>query len=183
MISDISAWSFGAAMLGLSFFVTADVIARKFLGLSFEGADELGGYALAVGAGFSFIVALTQRAHMRIDILYVRLPLKLRAALDWLALVSLGGMAVLLVYLAWRMLDDSLSYASTAPTPWATPLAWPQSVWLASLLLFLATCLFAASMATRLLLRGRFASLGERFGSSAAREEVEAELADLQRRI
>jgi TRAP-type C4-dicarboxylate transport system permease small subunit len=170
-------------MLGLSFFVTADVIARKFFGMSFEGADELGGYALAVGAGFSFIVALTQRAHMRIDILYVRLPLNLRAALDWLALVSLASMAVLLVYLAWRMLDDSLSYGSTAPTPWATPLAWPQSVWLASLLLFMATCLFAAGMATRLLLWCRFAGLSERFGSSAGRDEVEAELADLQRRI
>ncbi|WP_134682165.1 TRAP transporter small permease subunit [Paracoccus ravus] len=181
-ISKIAAWLFGGAMLGLSLFVTADVLSRKFLGVSFEGADELGGYTLAIGAGLAFVVALAQRAHMRIDVIYARLPLSLRAGLDWLSLVSLAAMAGLLGWLAWKMLAESRSYRSTAPTPWATPLAWPQSVWLASLALFLLLCLVSLAIATGHLSAGRLRDLNRSFGTSAEKDEVEAELADLQRR-
>ena len=181
-LSHIAAWIFGLAMTGLSFFVTADVISRKVLGISFEGADELGGYTLAVGAALTFIVALSARAHMRIDVLYGRLSSTPRAVLDWLALVSLAAMAGLLVFLGQQMLGDSLSYGSTAPTPWATPLVWPQSIWLLALVLFLAICLLALVQATRLLLTGRTGELTARFGTSGESDELKAELADLERR-
>lgn len=182
LISNISAWLFGSAMLGLALFVTADVISRKFLGLSFEGADELGGYALAVGAGLSFVVAMVTRAHMRIDVVYARLSLGLRALLDCVALATLLCMAVLMMLLAWQMLADSLAYRSTAPTIWATPLAWPQSAWLGSLTLFVLICAMALFKAIRFALAGDWRQLNSRFGTSAEKDELEAELADLQRR-
>ncbi len=181
-ISDIAGWLFGLAMLGLSLFVTADVIARKFLSYSFEGADELGGYILAVGAGLTFVVALAQRAHMRIDVLYSHMPVRAKAVLDLLSLVSLAAMAGLMVWLAWQMLAESISYRSTAPTPWATPLSWPQSVWVASLAMFLLLAVIAVVAAGRLLVAGRLQDLNAEFGTSAEKDELEAELADLQRR-
>lgn len=182
-ISQIAGWLFGLAFLGLSFFVTADVIARKFFGFSFEGADELGGYIVAAGAGLSFVIGLAQRANMRIDVLYARLPVAAKAVLDWLSLASLTAMAGLLFWLGWQMLADSISYRSTAPTPWATPLVWPQSVWLASLGLFLLICIIGLLNASRLLLPGRMKELNARFGSSVDKDELEAEIADLQRRV
>jgi len=181
-ISDIAAWIFGATMLGLALFVTADVICRKFFGVSFEGADELGGYALAVGAGLAFVVAMVNRAHMRVDVIYARLPVRFQAMLDLLALATLLGMALLMMMLGWQMLADSLAYRSTAPTIWATPLAWPQSAWLATLAMFALICAIASVKAARLALRGNWHQLNNRFGTSAEKDELEAELADLQRR-
>ena len=45
---------FGAMLLGLSFLVAIETLARKLFGFSFEGADELGGYALVIGATLAF---------------------------------------------------------------------------------------------------------------------------------
>lgn len=182
-LSHLAGWVFGLGMLGLSLFVTLDVIGRKFFGHSFEGADELGGYILAVGAALTFVVALAEGAHMRIDVLYARMTLALRCVVDLLALASLAAMAGLLVWLGWRTLAESISYHSTAPTPWATPLAWPQTVWLAALALFLFLTLVALGNALSLVLAGRLREANSRFGSSAEKDELEAELADLQRRI
>ncbi|WP_158555044.1 TRAP transporter small permease subunit [Fulvimarina endophytica] len=182
VLSDVTAFAFGCVLVGLSLFVTADVVSRKLFAVSFEGADELGGYILAVGAGLAFVIALAERAHMRIDVLYVHLPLALRAALDWVALASLVAMALLLVFLGWQMLTESISYHSTAPTPWATPLAWPQSLWLASLALFLLVSLAWMAHATGLLLSGRLKEMNQRFGTSVEKDQLEAELSDIERR-
>ncbi|WP_102222676.1 TRAP transporter small permease subunit [Acidimangrovimonas sediminis] len=181
-LTTLSAWIFGLAMIGLAFFVTADVIARKFFSFSFEGTGEMGGYILAVGAELTFVVALTQRAHMRIDVLYARLPVALRAVLDWVSLVTLAAMALLMAMLGWQMLRDSISYHSTAQTPWATPLAWPQSFWLASLALFALVALWQLALASRALVARRWEELNARFGSAGEKDEIEAELADLERR-
>ncbi|PTW59313.1 TRAP-type C4-dicarboxylate transport system permease small subunit [Breoghania corrubedonensis] len=182
LISNIAAWIFGAGLVGLALFVTADVIARKFFGLSFEGADELGGYVLAVGAALAFLVALVVRAHMRIDVIYARLPVAPRAVLDWVSLFTLTCMAGLMVWLGWKMLRDSMAYHSSAPTPWATPLAWPQGVWLSALALFFLITAGSLIIATRDLVRGRWREVNARFGSSAEKDELDAELADLKRR-
>jgi len=182
-LSVIAGWVFGLGMLGLSLFVTLDVVARKFFGFSFKGTDEMGGYVLAVGAGLTFVVALAESAHMRIDVVYAKLPVAARAIIDVLAMTTLAGMAALLVWLGWRTLDESLAYHATAPTPWATPLVWPQAVWLIALAAFLLLTLIVLAQSLRLVLTGRFREANARFGSAAEKTELEAELADLQRRI
>ncbi|MBU2959118.1 TRAP transporter small permease [Paracoccus sp. 1_MG-2023] len=182
IVSDIAAWIFGATMLGLALFVTADVVCRKFIGMSFEGADELGGYALAVGAGLAFVVAMVNRAHMRVDVIYARLSVRFQAMLDLVALATLLGMALLLMLLGWQMLSDSLAYRSTAPTIWATPLAWPQSAWLGTLVMFALICAIALAQGIRMALQSDWHRLNNGFGTSPEKDELEAELADLQRR-
>ena len=173
---------FGAALVGLSVFVSIETIARKMFNFSFQGADELGGYVLAVGSSLAFIVALVDRAHIRIDVLHVRFTQKLQAIMDWLSIVSLAGLGLFMVYVGRIVIIDTLSYGSTAPTPWATPLIYPQSAWYAALCLFALVALILAARATWLFASGRLDQLSTDFHPKGAIEELEEELSDLENR-
>ena len=84
-------WFGGALVLLAAVLIGIDVLMRKFLARSIGGADELAGYSLAIGTAWGLGAALLDRAHIRIDSLYVLFPQKLRLALDLLALVLLVG--------------------------------------------------------------------------------------------
>ena len=155
---------------------------RKLLAMSLQGADELGGYVLAVGSCLAFCVALIGRNHMRIDILHYRFPPRVQAILNWVASLSLASFAVLLAWTAFGILRDTISYHSTAPTPWATPLVYPQSFWYAGLLAFALVGVFLALRATKLLVQNRLGELLEEFQPKATQEELKEELADAARR-
>src|SRR5918911_3662437 len=85
------AWFGGALVLLAAVLIGIDVLMRKFLARSIGGADELAGYSLAIGTSWGLAAALLDRAHIRIDSLYVLFPQKIRLALDVLALVLLVG--------------------------------------------------------------------------------------------
>lgn len=99
----------------------------------------------------------------------------MRAVIDWLSIVLLAVLAVMSAWLAWLQLADSADYGSTAPTPWATPLVWPQSVWLGALALFALVALAFAFDATRLLAGRRTDELARRYGPKATDEEIREE--------
>jgi TRAP-type C4-dicarboxylate transport system permease small subunit len=173
---------FGVALVGLSVFVSIETIARKAFNFSFQGADELGGYVLAVGSSLAFVVALVDRAHIRIDVLHVRFPEKLQAIMDWLSIVSIAGLGLFFVYVGRIVIMDTLSYGSTAATPWATPLIYPQSAWYAALCLFALMALILAGRATWLFVRGRLDQVRTEFHPKGVIEELEEELSDLESR-
>ncbi len=173
---------FGIALIGLSVFVSIETIARKAFNFSFQGADELGGYVLAVGSSLAFIVALVERAHIRIDVLHVRFPEKLQATVDWLSIVSLAALGLFMIYVGRIVIIDTLSYGSTAATPWATPLIYPQSAWYAALCLFALVALILAGRATWLFVSGRLDQVLTEFHPKGAIEELEEELSDLENR-
>ncbi len=109
-----------------------ETVSRKVFNVSLQGADELGGYALAVGSTIAFSLALMGRNHIRVDVFHEKFPRGLQAALNWLSIVSLAALGV--VHRLGRVQGASATrwqYGSTAQTPWATPLIWPQSVWYA----------------------------------------------------
>ena len=175
--------AFGYMFLGLSFFVTAETIMRKVFNISFQGADELGGYALAVGSSLAFSIALVRRSHIRIDLLHVHLPPKVQAFLNWLAAFLLGGLGVFLAFFCLKIIRDTLLYRSTAPTPWTTPLIYPQSVWYACLAIFAAIGVWLALRATFLLLAGRVNDLNREFQPKGIVDELNEELQDIGHRM
>src|SRR2546423_15707364 len=79
-------WFGGALILLAAVLIGIDVLMRKFLTASIGGADELAGYALAIGTAWGLRAALIDRAQLRIDSLYVSFPPKLRLLLDLTAL-------------------------------------------------------------------------------------------------
>ena len=176
------AWLFGLVFVALSFAVALEVTLRKVLNVSLQGVDELGGYALAVGSALAFSLALVARAHIRIDIVHDRLPRALRVALNLLSVAALAALGVALPVLAWFALSDSISMNSTAQTPWATPLRWPQSVWFAVLSVFGLVAVGSALRAFGVALRGDFTRLERDYGPRGTKEELEDELADIEAR-
>ena len=73
-------WVGGALLLAAAITVSVDVIVRKLFNLSLGGADELSGYAFAIGVAWALPFALLQRANIRIDALYGKLPARIAAA-------------------------------------------------------------------------------------------------------
>lgn len=181
-LGSLCAIVFGYGMLVLSAVVVVETVGRKLFNFSLQGADELGGYIFAVGSSLCFAAALVERGHIRIDLFHAMFPGPMRAVLDWLSIVLLAAFSVMIAWLAWLQLADSADYGSTAPTPWATPLVWPQTVWVGALAIFALIALAFAFDATRLLVGGRTAELARRYGPKATDEEVREELADLERR-
>jgi len=174
---------FGYMCLALSVLVSAETIMRKAFNVSLQGADELGGYTLAVTSSLAFSVALIGRNHMRIDLLHFRLPKVAQAFLNWLAVVSIAAFAGLLAWTAYDIVADSVDYHSTAPTPWATPLVYPQSLWYAGLAIFAAVSAVLAVRATVYLVKGRVEDLNVTFSPKAATEEVDEELEAAKSRV
>jgi TRAP-type C4-dicarboxylate transport system permease small subunit len=173
---------FGLIFVALSGVVAVETVVRKVFNFSLQGADELGGYALAVGATLAFSMALLGRSHIRVDVFHAHLPAWLQTGLNWFAAVGLAAFALLLAWLARFVLSDSVDYNSVAQTPWATPLWWPQTAWLAGLVVFALIATVFAVRATWLLLRAQSAALNREFGPRSTKDEVEEELEDLQAR-
>jgi len=181
-LETLGAWLFGAVFVGLAFAVAVEVLMRKLLNVSLQGVDELGGYALAVGSALAFSLALVARSHIRIDLVHERLPRPARLALNLLAVGALAATAVVLPLLGWIALSDSIDMNSTAQTPWATPLRYPQAVWFAVLTVFALVAVGSLVRAVRLLLAGRSDLVERHYGPRGAREELKEELADIQAR-
>jgi len=173
---------FGIIFLALSVAVTIETLARKLFNFSIQGADELGGYSLAIGSTLAFSLALMGRNHIRVDVFHEMFPRAMKAALNWLSSVLLAAMGVLFVVVSWRVLSESLEYGSTAQTPWATPLVYPQSLWYAGLVMFMLVGVGYAARATYLLATRQLDALNEEFHPKSAKEELKEELEDLAHR-
>lgn len=165
-------WAGGALLLAAALTVSVDVIARKLFAVSLGGADELSGYAFAIGSAWAFPFALLRRANVRVDALYQHLPAKLCAALDVLALAALGVFAVFLARYAWDVMATSWSLASRSNSALKIPLWIPQALWVAGLLLFLATLALMLARALRALAGGDWAWIHARLGARSVVEEA-----------
>jgi TRAP-type C4-dicarboxylate transport system permease small subunit len=174
---------FGLIFVALSLVVAFETAVRKLFNFSLQGADELGGYALAVGATIAFSMALLSRTHVRVDVFHARLPRGLQTFLNWLSSVSMAAFGGLMAWLAWFVIQDSQSYKSVSQTPWATPLVLPQSAWLAGLIIFGVLATGFALYATYLLATGRTTALNSLLNPRSSDEELKEEIDDLKARV
>lgn len=175
-------WTFGLMLLGLSLFISLETLSRKIFNFSFQGADELGGYVLAICGSLAFTVALVERGHIRIDFLHEKLPALMQAALNVMAALCMLAFGVFFVRYCYPVIRDTLEYGSTAATPWATPLIYPQSLWFFALCAFFVTSVLWTGYALFLLFSGQIEKLNASFGPKGVSEELKEELADLEGR-
>lgn len=171
----------GYGVLLLAFFVAAEVVLRRTVGVSLQGADEFGGYVLAAMAAFGFAYALMDRAHTRIELLLERLPRRPRAALDVLAMLAMAAMAA---FMAWRgiaVVMESVEFGSLSGTPSMTPLWRPQAVWAAGLAVFAAFAVAAAIHAVVLFVR-RPEAVQALYGARSLDEEIAEEKRSIETR-
>ncbi len=179
-LSRAGAWFGGLLLFAASFMIGAEVLLRKFAGISIGGADELSGYVLAISSAWAFGFSLLARAHIRIDTLYALLPQRFQALLDIVALGATTFFFGFTAWFAWAHLMRTVSLNARSMTPMQTPLVYPQSLWVAGLLAFvlLAALLWLRSLLA--VLTGDLATSARLIGSRTARQEVEEEIADAE---
>jgi TRAP-type C4-dicarboxylate transport system permease small subunit len=175
-------WLGGGLVMLAALLIGVDVLLRKFLALSIGGADELAGYALAIGTTWGLGAALLDRAHIRIDSLYLLFPPKLRLALDLAALVLLVGFFALVAWHGTGVVSQSWTSESRSQSALETPTIVPQAVWLAGLVVFVAIGVLLLVDVLRLLAAGDLRGAARLIGTRSAQEEVEEEIRDLQER-
>lgn len=180
--SNAASLIFGILMLVLSLAVTLETLLRKMFSVSLGGIDELSGYAIAIGAPLAFAVALLERSHIRINVLYLKLGERTRGLLDGLSIIALAALAVFLTAFTWVTLRETQAYQSIAQTPWATPLIYPQALWMAAMVAFLLPALAMMAQALALLARGEWQGLVRLGSPPSVEEELDAELEDLKNR-
>jgi len=175
-------WFGGALVLLAAVLIGVDVLMRKFLARSIGGADELAGYSLAIGTAWGLGAALLDRAHIRIDSLYVLFPQKLRLALDIVALVLLVGFFALIAWHGLGVVAQSWTSGSRSQSALETPTVIPQALWIAGLGAFVVVGVLLLFDALRLMASGDLRGVARLISTRSAEEEVEDEIRDLKDR-
>ncbi len=166
----------GWALMALCAMTGYDIVARRFLGHSIQGVDEIGGYVLAITAAVGFAASLLNRMHTRIDLGLMVMPARLRAVMNAVAAIALAGFAIFMTEKAARTLMETLEFGSRASTPLQTPLWIPQSLWIIGIALFALVATAMAVHAAWLLLKGETDALNAQYGPPSIDEETEASL-------
>ncbi|MGH7004131.1 MAG: TRAP transporter small permease subunit [Alphaproteobacteria bacterium] len=170
-------WLGGTLLLAAAVLVSIDVTIRKLFKMSVGGADELSGYAFAIGIAWAFPFALLRRANVRIDALYQHLPARLSAALDIIALVALAVFVTVLTRYAWEVAAASWSLQALSNSDLKMPLWIPQGLWFAGLALFFLTTAMLTLRAALALLSGDLATVRTLAGARSIQEEAAEEAA------
>jgi TRAP-type C4-dicarboxylate transport system permease small subunit len=175
-------WLGGALVLAAAILIGIDVCLRKFFAQSIGGADELAGYALAIGTAWSLGAALLDRAHIRIDSLYVLLPVRLRLLLDFAGLALFVAFFGLIARHGWNVVEQSWSAGSRSQSALQTPTVIPQGIWLLGLALFVVVGVVLFIHALRRAARGEAGAVAAAIGTRSAEEDVKAEVRRLAER-
>lgn len=175
-------WFGGALILLAAVLIGIDVFLRKVFVLSIGGADELAGYALAIGSAWALAATLLERGHIRIDSLYMQLPGAVRIALDLVGLVLLVGFFALVFRHGIGVFEQSWTSASRSQSALETPLVIPQAIWLVGLATFVLVGVVVFLAALLRILRGDRAGASALIGTRSSAEEVVEEMRAAERR-
>ena len=175
-------WFGGTLILLSAILIGIDVVLRKFYNISIGGADEIAGYALALGTAWSLGATLIDRAHIRIDSLYVVLPRKIRFFLDILGLILFIAFFALVAWHGWNVVVQSWDSSSRSQSALQTPTVVPQFIWFAGLASFVVTGIVLLVHAVILVLKGEHVAFAKAISTRSAEEEVADEIRDVLER-
>lgn len=169
-VNRLMGYVIGVLLLAVAAFILLEIVLRQTGGV-IGGTDEISGYMTAIVASWGFAYALTEQAHVRIDLVQRRTPDPVRAALDCLALAATAGVAGLVIWFGWDVLAKTLSTGARANTPLETPLWIPQTAWFVGWIWFGANAAVLTVVSLVMLVRGRFAAIEDAFGARGEAEE------------
>lgn len=175
-------WIGGGLILLAAVLIGIDVSLRRLFSVSIGGADELAGYALAIGTAWSLAAALLDRAHIRIDSLYVLFPAPVRVLLDFIGLALFVGFFALVGWHGIGVVQQSWASGSRSQSALETPIVLPQIIWLVGLGVFVLVGTALALMALGRLLAGDRAGVAQMIGTRSSQEEVRIEMRSVEAR-
>lgn len=167
----------GLLMLGAAVLVAVDVLLRKLANVTLGGADELSGYALAIGSAWSFAFVLLHRGNVRIDALYQKLPRSAAALCDLLAVAALLGFVSLVAWHGAAVVLQSAASNSHSNSALAVPLVVPQALWWLGYLWFVLCALLLLARSLPPLLARDWTAINQLIGARSIQEEAADELA------
>lgn len=172
-LSRLSVWIAGGCVLLSAAAIGVEVVLRKLFGVSLGGVDEISSYVFAIGVAWSLAFTLLERAHIRIDLVYERMPARARFVADLLSLLCLLTVSAVLLQQAVQVAWTSWSFGTRSNTPLGVALWVPQLMWAAGLLFFVLCQLSLLAALLRLALSGRTADAGKLTGIRTFSEETE----------
>jgi TRAP-type C4-dicarboxylate transport system permease small subunit len=167
-MSCMAGWLFVAC----AFFVSFDVISRKFFGFSSQATVELTGYMLACGIAWGLAGALTTRSHIRVDLLVMRLPPRVRVYMHALALAFLAVLNFFLVWRCWAVVNDAWLFGARDSSAIRTPLIIPQGLWAFGITVFSLLAVVLLVEVILLLVLGRGERVDRLLGPRTLQEET-----------
>jgi TRAP-type C4-dicarboxylate transport system permease small subunit len=175
-------WFGGTLILLSAVLIGIDVIQRKFFATSIGGADELAGYALAIGTAWGLGAALLDRAHIRVDSFYVLLSIRVRLMLDLVGLGLLLGFFTLVAWHGYGVLTQSWIAGTRSQSALETPTVIPQALWMAGLVGFVVIGVWLLAVAAAQIASGNLVAASQLISTRSAAEEVQEEIEDVERR-
>jgi TRAP-type mannitol/chloroaromatic compound transport system permease small subunit len=122
----------GMLFMALAFFITYDVIARKWGDVlaipTTQVTDEIAGYILVLASTWGFAYTLRADAHVRIDVLLPHMSPRLRVAMDVVAQALMAVFACMFAWRCWILVVDSWETGIRSSTYLLTPLWIPQVI-------------------------------------------------------
>jgi TRAP-type C4-dicarboxylate transport system permease small subunit len=157
-------------------FITFDIVARSFFGFSSKATVEVTGYMLAGGIAWALAHTLARRAHIRVDVFMMRLPLGLRAWLHLFSLALLLGLGIFFAWAALELVDESALFNAHDNSALRTEMIWPQGIWAFGLISFAVMALVLMLEASLSILAGKPEALDSLLGSRTLQDETEEAL-------
>lgn len=118
----------GALFLLLAFYTALDVFGRRYLGVFSGVTDEIGGYALALGASWALAYTLRAGGHVRVDVLFPHLSATVRKVLDAAAMAVMAVFAATVSVFLWKLVASSFAIDATGHSIIHTPQWIPQAM-------------------------------------------------------
>ena len=168
VLSKVAAILAGLLILSAVIVVFIDVVLRSTVGTTLGGADELSGYALAIGTTWALPFCLLGKHNIRVDTLYRLVPNGARAILDCMGLLAIGGFVLLLNYRAGLVLLETIERGSRSVGPLGFPQVYPQFLWFAGLVFFTIAFLVTALRVLKALTSGDLQMVEEIAGTRDA---------------
>jgi TRAP-type C4-dicarboxylate transport system permease small subunit len=157
-------------------FIAFDVLSRRFLGFSSQGTTEISSYMLAFGISWGLAYVLATKGHIRVDVLIMRLPVRLRVYLHVLALAFLTILSGLFARRAWDVVLESWEFGAKDTSALSIPLILPQSLWAIGLTVFCGLTVLLLLEAFCLLLLRQEEAVDRRLSARSLAEETEEAL-------
>lgn len=118
----------GGLFLLLAFYTAVDVFGRRYLGVFSGVTDEIGGYALALGASWALAYTLKAGGHVRVDVFLPHLSSMARKVLDALAMAVMAVFAATVSVFLWKLVASSYAIDATGHSIIQTPQWIPQAM-------------------------------------------------------
>lgn len=160
----------GVILLATAAFVLIEITLRALSLPYLGGADEYGGYVMAIVTAWGLSFALTEGAHIRIDMIVRRTPVLMRDLVDVMALSSIAAVATTVSVYGWNVVGKSLKGMSRANTPLETPLWIPQMIWWSGWVWFAVSACLITLIAMSLTIRRQSVPLREIAGVADEQE-------------